>query len=81
MSAFLYIKHGHNLRAAGIPWRSDPAVFNCAKKINSGAAYLAAAQYYDEWARAETFRDAIPSLRYHALKLHVWYCKCAAEAW
>lgn len=70
-----------NLIEAGIPWRSNYAIFKCARRINSGAAYFAAARYLEALSTRTTYPQAVECLWKQARACHKWYRKCAAEAW
>ena len=55
-----------DLKAAGIPFTTPSAVFKCAKRLNSGAAYRAATNYLLAYAALETWPQAIESTNFMA---------------
>ena len=67
------------LRAVGIPWRSFPAVFTCAMKINAGTTYLVAMHYAEALLRDETFPQACQALLGYRNRLGQYYSYHAHE--
>jgi hypothetical protein len=64
------IEWQNELRKVGIPWRSFPAVFTCALKINAGTTYLVAAKYAEAMLKGETFPQAC--MAYNGYRIRLW---------
>ena len=73
------IEWQNKLRAVGIPWRSWPAVFNCACKVNAGTTYLVAMQYAEAMLHEETFPQACQALLGYRSRLGRLYSYHAHE--